>query len=305
LTDCLKTGKIREIYNKFLEIIMKKIGIIVKPHKPEAKDVLKELVLWVESHHLEAVLDVDTANIVNIKSKYQKSQIASLVDMIIVLGGDGTLLSVARLTVEKGIPILGVNLGGLGFLTEVTLDELYPTLEKVIKGDYIIDERMMLMTHIHRQGERLAQSPVLNDVVINHGIIARMIILDIFVNSQFVTSLRGDGLIISTPTGSTAYSLSAGGPIIHSTVNAVILTPICPHTLTNRPIVIPDNVKIEAILKTEDEGVMVTFDGQVGFSLRKDDIVEMRRAETMVKLIQSSGKNYYEVLRKKLKWGER
>ncbi len=284
---------------------MKKIGIIVKPHKPEAKDVLKELVLWVESHHLEAVLDVDTANIVNIKSKYQKSQIASLVDMIIVLGGDGTLLSVARLTVEKGIPILGVNLGGLGFLTEVTLDELYPTLEKVIKGDYIIDERMMLMTHIHRQGERLAQSPVLNDVVINHGIIARMIILDIFVNSQFVTSLRGDGLIISTPTGSTAYSLSAGGPIIHSTVNAVILTPICPHTLTNRPIVIPDNVKIEAILKTEDEGVMVTFDGQVGFSLRKDDIVEMRRAETMVKLIQSSGKNYYEVLRKKLKWGER
>jgi NAD+ kinase len=132
-----------------------------------------------------------------------------------------------------------------------------------------------------------------------------MIILDIFVNSQFVTSLRGDGLIISTPTGSTAYSLSAGGPIIHSTVNAVILTPICPHTLTNRPIVIPDNVKIEAILKTEDEGVMVTFDGQVGFSLRKDDIVEMRRAETMVKLIQSSGKNYYEVLRKKLKWGER
>lgn len=284
---------------------MKKIGIIVKPHKPEAKDVLKELVLWVESHHLEAVLDVDTANILNIKSKYQKSQIASLVDMIIVLGGDGTLLSVARLTVAKGIPILGVNLGGLGFLTEVTLDELYPTLEKVIKGDYIIDERMMLMTHIHRQGERLAQSPVLNDVVINHGIIARMIILDIFVNSQFVTSLRGDGLIISTPTGSTAYSLSAGGPIIHSTVNAVILTPICPHTLTNRPIVIPDNVKIEAILKTEDEGVMVTFDGQVGFSLRKDDIVEMRRAETRVKLIQSTGKNYYEVLRKKLKWGER
>ena len=284
---------------------MKKIGIIIKPHKPEAKEVLKKLVSWLEAQHLEAVLDVDTAKIIDAKSKYQKSQIASLVDMIIVLGGDGTLLSVARLTVSKGIPILGVNLGGLGFLTEVTLDELYPTLEKVIAGDCVVDERMMLMTHIHRQGERLAQSPVLNDVVINHGIIARMIILDIFVNSQFVTSLRGDGLIISTPTGSTAYSLSAGGPIIHPTVNAVILTPICPHTLTNRPIVIPNNVKIEAVLKTEDEGVMVTFDGQVGFSLRKDDIVEMRQAETRVKLIQSSGKNYYEVLRRKLKWGER
>jgi len=305
LTDCLKTGKIREIYNKFPEIIMKKIGIIVKPNKPEAKDILEKLVLWVESHHLEAVLDVDTANIVNKKSPYQKSQIFSQVDMIIVLGGDGTLLSVARLTINNGIPILGVNLGGLGFLTEVTLDELYPTLEKIITGEFIIDERMMLMTHIHRQGERLAQSPVLNDVVINHGVVARMIILDIYVNSQFVTSLRGDGLIISTPTGSTAYALSAGGPIIHPTVNAIILTPICPHTLTNRPIVIPDNVKIEVILRTEDEGVMVTFDGQVVFSLKKEDIIEVRTAETKVKLIRSKDKNYYEVLRKKLKWGER
>lgn len=284
---------------------MKKIGIIVKPHKPESKDVLNKLISWLESHKIEAVLDVDTAKIVNIKSGYQKSQIASQVDMIIVLGGDGTLLSVARLTISNGIPILGVNLGGLGFLTEVTLDELYPTLEKIIAGDFVTDERMMLMTHIHRQGERLAQSPVLNDVAINHGVVARMIILDIYVNAQFVTSLRGDGLIISTPTGSTAYSLSAGGPIIHPTVNAVILTPVCPHTLTNRPIVIPANVKIEAILRTEDEGVMVTFDGQVGFSLKKEDIVEVRTAETKIKLIRSPEKNYYEVLRKKLKWGER
>ncbi len=284
---------------------MKKIGIIIKPHKPEAKEVLKKLILWLKAHHLKAVFDVDAAKIIDAKSKYQKSQIASLVDMVIVLGGDGTLLSVARLTVAKGIPILGVNLGGLGFLTEVTLDELYPTLEKVIAGDFVTDERMMLMTHIHRQGERLAQSPVLNDVVINHGVVARMIILDIYVNAQFVTSLRGDGLIISTPTGSTAYSLSAGGPIIHPTVNAIILTPVCPHTLTNRPIVIPSSVKIEAILRTEDEGVMVTFDGQVGFSLKKEDIVEVRTAETKVKLIRSPEKNYYEVLRKKLKWGER
>ncbi|MBI5181431.1 MAG: NAD(+)/NADH kinase [Nitrospirae bacterium] len=284
---------------------MKKIGIIVKPRKPEPKDVLNKLISWLESHKIEAVLDVDTARIVNKKSPYQKSQISSQVDMIIVLGGDGTLLSVARLTINNGIPILGVNLGGLGFLTEVTLDKLYPTLEKVIAGDFVIDERMMLMTHIHRQGERLAQPPVLNDVVINHGVVARMIILDIYVDAKFVTSLRGDGLIISTPTGSTAYSLSAGGPIIHPTVDAIMLTPICPHTLTNRPIVIPNNVKIEAISKTEDEGVMVTFDGQVGFSLKKEDIVEVRAAETKVKLIRSPEKNYYEVLRRKLKWGER
>ena len=149
---------------------MKKIGIIVKPHKPESKDVLNKLISWLEAHRIEAVLDADTARIVNKKSPYQKSQISSQVDMMIVLGGDGTLLSVARLTINNGIPILGVNLGGLGFLTEVTLDELYPTLEKVINGEFIIDERMMLITHIHRQGERLAQSPVLNDVVINHGL---------------------------------------------------------------------------------------------------------------------------------------
>ncbi|MEK6683235.1 MAG: NAD(+)/NADH kinase [Nitrospirota bacterium] len=284
---------------------MKKIGIIAKPQNSQAvKKILDELLPWLVRQEKEAILDSDTASIAGLASPYQKSKVPSLVEMLIVLGGDGTLLSVARLVEGKDVPILGVNLGGLGFLTEVTVEELFGALGTIFKDEFVTDDRLMLKATVHRQGERVAQSLVLNDVVISKGTLARMIKLEIFINSQFVTALRGDGLILATPTGSTAYSLSAGGPIIYPSVEAMVLTPISPHTLTNRPIVIPNDVHVEVISKTREEGTMVTFDGQVGFSLRHEDVVEIRTAGSKIKLIRSPQRNYYEVLRRKLKWGE-
>ena len=283
---------------------MKNIGIVAKPRISAAKTVLEELYAYLTQQDKTVVMDQDTAALLGRTSAHQKSKIPSLVDMMIVLGGDGTLLSVARLIEGKEVPILGVNLGDLGFLTEVTLEELFPTLEKVFKKDFITDDRLMLKAHIHRQGERVAQSVVLNDVVVSKGTLARMIKLQIHIDGQFVTSLRGDGLIIASPTGSTAYSLSAGGPIVNPSVNAMVLTPISPHTLTNRPVVIPNNAHVEVTLKTGEEGTNVTFDGQVGFSLRQNDVVKVWTIDSKIKLIRSPDRNYYEVLRQKLKWGE-
>lgn len=284
---------------------MKKIGIIAKPQNALAvKKILDELLPWLARQGKEAILDSDTASIAGLTSPYQKSKVPSLVEMVIVLGGDGTLLSVARLVEGKSVPILGVNLGGLGFLTEVTVEELFSTLGMIFKNEFVTDDRLMLKAVVHRQGEPVAQSLVLNDVVISKGTLARMIKLEIFINKQFVTALRGDGLILATPTGSTAYSLSAGGPILYPSVEAMVITPISPHTLTNRPIVIPNDAHVEVISKTREEGTTVTFDGQVGFSLRHEDVVEIWTADSKIKLIRSPQRNYYEVLRRKLKWGE-
>ncbi len=284
---------------------MKKIGIIAKPQNTHAvKEILDVLLPWLDRQGKEAILDSDTASAAGLTSSYQKSRVPSMVEMVIVLGGDGTLLSVARLVEGKDVPILGVNLGGLGFLTEVTVEELYTTLEKIFKNEFVTDDRLMLKATVHRQGERVAHSLVLNDVVLSKGTLARMIKLEIFIDGQFVTALRGDGLILATPTGSTAYSLSAGGPILYPSVEAMLLTPISPHTLTNRPIVIPNNVRVEVVSKTREEGTAVTFDGQVGFSLRHEDVVEISTADSKIKLIRSPQRNYYEVLRRKLKWGE-
>jgi NAD+ kinase len=282
-----------------------RIGIVVKPQISLAKSVLEDLLNYLSRQGKEVFLEKETAALVGRSSSHRKSKIPSLADMIIVLGGDGTLLSVARLAEGKDVPILGVNLGGLGFLTEVTLEELYPTLEKIFKKDFVTDDRLMLRAAVLRQGEQVAHSMVLNDVVVSKGTLARMIKLEIDINGQFVTALRGDGLIVATPTGSTAYSLSSGGPIVYPSVDAVVLTPISPHTLTNRPIVIPTPVSgpIEVTMRTREEGPTVTFDGQVGFSLRDGDVVEIRAADSKVKLIRSPNRNHFEVLRKKLKWG--
>ena len=283
---------------------MKKIGIVVKPHTSIGKDILEKLLRYLAKKGKEVVMEQDTAALVGQSSQVRKSEIPGLVDMIIVLGGDGTLLSVSRLVEDRNVPILGVNLGGLGFLTEVTLEEIYPTLDKVFQEDFVTDDRLILKAYVHRQGERVAQSAALNDVVVSKGTLARMIKLEIFIDGQFVTSLRGDGLIVATPTGSTAYSLSAGGPIIYPSVDAIILTPISPHTLTNRPIAVPTKAKVEVIVKTREEGTTVTFDGQVGFSLRQNDTVEISSSENKAKLIRSPSRNHFEVLRRKLKWGE-
>lgn len=283
---------------------MKRIGILVKPEFPDAKPLLQDLVPWLRARGRDPLLDVRLAQLIGEPTSYSKQDLATLADMILVLGGDGTMLAAARLVEDRPTPILGVNVGGLGFLTEVTRDELYHALEQVFANAYVEEERLMLRSRIMRLGESVAQASVLNDVVLNKGAIARMVQLEISINGQLVTGLRGDGLIISTPTGSTAYSLSSGGPILNPSVHALILTPICPHTLTNRPIVIPQDVLVEVEMVSRDEGAMVTFDGQFGVALRHQDTIEVRASNHKTKLIRFPERTYYEMLRKKLKWGE-
>lgn len=283
---------------------MDKIGIITKPRKPEAIEAVRRLVPWLRDQGKEPFIEIDVASVLGERG-YQRSEIPPLVDMIIALGGDGTILSVARLVGDLGVPILGVNLGGLGFITEVSLDEIYTTLEDLFKGDYTFEERLMLTAHIHRKGGRIADYNVLNEVVINKGALAKIIDLDTYINKYYVTTFKADGLILATPTGSTAYSLSAGGPIIYPTLQSFVITPICPHTLTNRPIVLPDDFLVEIILKSESGDVFLTLDGQVGLSLMHEDIVEVKKSEGKIKLISSPKRDYFKILRTKLKWGER
>jgi NAD+ kinase len=252
------------------------------------------------------LLDADTASAIGETCSYPRSTIPDLVDCMMVLGGDGTLLSVARLLEERDVPILGINLGSLGFLTEITTTELFPRLQKVLDGHYVIQERMRLKTCIHRRdGACLPQPVVLNDVVLNKGALARIINLELSVDDLYLTTYRADGLIVSTPTGSTAYSMAAGGPIMHPNLQALILTPICPYTLSHRPLVLPDTAHIQVMLQTSDEDVRVTLDGQIGVELHYGDIVDIQQAARPMRLIRTLKKDeYFHILRTKLKWGE-
>ena len=233
----------------------------------------------------------------------ETDKLAGEVDLILVLGGDGTMISTARLIGDQEVPVLGVNYGGLGYLAEFRIQELYTALESILAGNYRLDKRVMLAIELHRADTSLTRNRVLNDVVINKSALARIIEIEAYLNRQFVNSFRADGLIVSTPTGSTAYNLSAGGPVIFPSMNAVVITPICPFTLSNRPIVVPDDAEIELLLKTDHEEVALTFDGQVGFPLKVDDRVAIRKSRTTFNLIQPSNRNYFDVLRDKLRWG--
>jgi len=290
---------------------MKRIGIIAKQNKPEAIALIahliehlrfKEVDLYLEESIGKALAGFPSGPRFN---SIKREEIPSQVEMVIVLGGDGTLLSVARLVGKYRVPILGVNLGGLGFLTEITLKELDKVIERVLEGDFVVDERVALQAAVLRRGERMADFTVLNDAVINKGALARIIDLETSINGEYLTTFKSDGLILSTPTGSTAYNLSAGGPIIYPSLHCIIITPICPHTLTNRPIVIPDDVTIRVVLKTTQQEVLLTLDGQQGFMLEYEDIVEVKKSETSILLIKSPYRHYFELLREKLKWGER
>ena len=227
------------------------------------------------------------------------------VDLLIVLGGDGTLLSAVRFLQGERVPILGVNLGGLGFLTEITLEELYPVLERTLEGKIETEKRMKLSATVIRQGKKEGEYTVLNDVVISKSVLARIIHLRNSINGAYVTTYRGDGVIISTPTGSTAYSMAAGGPIVHPSMDSVLITPICPHTLTNRPLLVPDRATVDFTLETEESDVRLTLDGQVGCALLPFDRVVITKAKSHVSFIKSPFKDYFEILRTKLKWGER
>lgn len=286
-----------------MNTIIKKIGIISKPRKSDAGPILSDLVRWLKGRGIEPLMDQETAGLIDFDSSHKRPDIALLSDFIIVLGGDGTLISVARLIGGRGTPILGVNLGSLGFLTEVTLEEMYPLLEKILAGDMSLDERWTLDVSVQRGDIELANFTVLNDVVINKGALARMILMETVIDGRYLNTYRADGLIISTPTGSTAYSLSAGGPIINPSVGAIIISPICPHTITNRPIVVREDVMIEVTLRSENEDVLVTLDGQEGYPLQYLDKVVVKKSANTVRLITSPDKDYYEVLRQKLRWG--
>lgn len=283
---------------------MKKIGIIAKIDKPQAIEVSEKLVSWLKGKGIEPVIDEGLGSLLGLSGCCSKKELASISDMLLVLGGDGTMLAAARLAGSSGIPILGVNLGSLGFLTEITIDELYPALEKVLKGEFETEERVMLSATVMRNGVEIGKYTVLNDVVVNKGSSSRIIDLETKINGDYVTTYKADGLIVSTPTGSTAYSLSAGGPIIYPSLHAFTLTPICSHTLTNRPIIISDDSIVSiSILSKED--ILLTLDGVAGPALHSGDIVEIKKADAIIHLIKSPYRNYYEVLRTKLKWGER
>ena len=285
---------------------IQKIGIISKPRKAEIREIVPPLLGWLRERRIEAYMDKETGAILESSEKcLTRNEIPAQADLLIVLGGDGTLLATARALNRKPVPILAVNLGGLGFLTVITREELYPTLEQVLAGNFHTERRVQIEGEIVRADESLASFLALNDVVLNKGAIARILDFDVRVDGQFVSSYKSDGLIVSTPTGSTAYSLAAGGPVIVPTVGAFIVTPICAHTLTNRPLVVPDSATIEVVLQTQREAAYLTVDGQVGIAARSDDIVRVRKSGSFVELVQPTRKNYFEILRQKLKWGER
>ena len=281
------------------------IAVIAKPHHPRLPEVLKGLAAWARKSSVRLLLDRETAGRFSGRlSTMSRKNLARKADLLLVLGGDGTLLSAARAIDQHQIPILGVNMGSMGFLTEFTLDELYPVLETIRAGTYEVEDRIMLTVELHRKRRMLNRYTALNDCVINNGALARMTDLDITIDDQYVTNYKADGLIVATPTGSTAYSLSAGGPIVQPSLGAIILTPICPHILTNRPLVLRDNVTLRVDLRNGSD-VMLTVDGQVGAPMQSGDSILLRKSPYVTRLVQPLQKNHFQVLRAKLKWGER
>jgi NAD+ kinase len=287
----------------------KRVGIVVKPHQPDALKTICGVVKWLNERGMTLVggpelererIEHETGCAVE---ALELEKLVATVDLMLVLGGDGTMIATARMIGDTEVPVLGVNYGGLGYLAEFRIEELYVALESIVSGNYRLDKRVMLAVELLRGDELVTRNRVLNDVVINKSALARIIEIEAYLNQQFVTSFRADGLIVSTPTGSTAYNLSAGGPVIFPSMNAVVITPICPFTLSNRPIVVPDDAVIELRLKTQQEDVALTLDGQVGFPLKVEDRVVIRKSRATFNLVQPTNRNYFDVLRDKLRWG--
>ena len=285
--------------------MLKKIGVYAKKDHPDAEQLALDICSRLQRENIEVLLEDSLAEQIGQINGFDEDEIPALADLIIVLGGDGTLISVARRVGHRDIPILGINLGRLGFLTEVTQAELPEMLDRLVSGDYETSDRMMLDASIRRNGEVVGTYTVLNDVVINKGALARIIDMATSVDGRYLSTYKADGLIISTPTGSTGYNLAAGGPIIFPEINSLVISPICPHMLTNRPIVVWSKSVIEIEVKFENDVVFFTADGQVGRKLLPGDIVEVRRSEARTKLVTSPSKDYFAILRTKLSWGER
>jgi NAD+ kinase len=289
-----------------------RVGIVAKRGLRAASDHLERLGGWLRERRIEVVFDTDTATLAGAgagPTARSRDDLPRDVDLVMVLGGDGTLLSMATRIAEAGrdIPILGVNFGSLGFLTETRIDELYPALEAAVHGRASIDERMMLAAEAFRDREPFDRRVVLNDVVFTKAALSRIIELSISVSSGLMTKVKADGLIVASATGSTAYNLAAGGPIIHPRVDAIAVTPIAPHTLTNRPVVIPGSevIEVRPHVDTSVDEIFVTYDGQAGYPLQRGDVVRIRKSDRRLRLIKAPTRSYFEVLREKLKWGER
>jgi NAD+ kinase len=289
-----------------------RVGLVAKHNLDAAAGLLAELAGWLEARGVEAVFETETAALAGLppeRPTTTRDALPASCDLVVVLGGDGTLIGMANRIAQAGVdvPILGVNFGSLGFLTEITLAELYESLDAVLAGTAEMDRRMMLRARTLRDHTGYAQRIVLNDVVITKGALSRIIELAVTVGDQPVMRVRADGLIVASPTGSTAYNLAAGGPIVHPALDAVLLTPIAPHTLTNRPVIIPasSTIRVEPLMDNAHDEVFVTFDGQSGHALQADDVVEIVRAARPLRIVRSPRRTYFDVLRQKLKWGER
>ncbi len=289
-----------------------RVGLVAKSRLDAAAGVLVDLAGWLEARGIRAVFETDTAVLAGLPTGHpteSRDSLPAASDLIIVLGGDGTLIGMAGRIARAGtdIPIVGVNFGSLGFLTEITLPELYPSLESVFDGTAQIDERLMLNARTLRDGTTFSERVALNDVVITKGALSRIIDLSVAIADRPVMRVRADGLIVASPTGSTAYNLAAGGPILHPEVDAMLLTPIAPHMLTNRPIVIPGSseVRVQHAMNGSNDEVFVTLDGQYGHPLQPADVISIRRAERPLRLVRASTRTYFDVLREKLKWTER
>jgi len=288
---------------------IKRIGVVVKPHQPDALQTLCRLTEWLSQREIKLVggpeiererIEHETGCVVE---SIKEEALAKAVDLMLVLGGDGTMIATARMLGDIEVPVMGVNYGGLGYLAEFPLEELFSALEAILAGDYKVQERLMLAVELRRGEELITKNRVLNDVVVNKSALARIIDIEAYLNNQFLNRFRADGLIVSTPTGSTAYNLSAGGPIIFPSMNAIVITPICPFTLSNRPIVVPDDSVIEVRLMTKNEEVALTLDGQVGFPLQAGDRALIRKSKATFNLVQPANRNYFDVLRDKSQWG--
>lgn len=282
-----------------------KFGIVGKKEDKEVYNITKELCLWLQRRNADFLVEKGLGEKIDASPLVDENELAEQIDILIVLGGDGTFLGASRLVHGYEVSILGVNLGGLGFLTEFTVDELYLIMEKILEGDYETEKRERLRSKHVRNKKVVGVYSALNDLVINNGPVSRVVDLAIYINGEHITTPKADGIIFSTPTGSTAYSLSAGGPIVYPTLPVIIMTPICPHVLTNRPLVVSSDTEIKVVVLQDAHNTYVTLDGQIGFPLEKGDEIYLKNSDSHVNIIKSPFRDYFSILKTKLMWGER
>ncbi|MBD0324920.1 MAG: NAD(+)/NADH kinase [Pyrinomonadaceae bacterium] len=289
---------------------IRRVGVVIKPQLSEAVPTLRRLAEWLSARGVrllggpeieQARAECGAGETIDIVTH---EELARNVDLVVALGGDGTMIATARLLADADVPVLGINYGTLGYLAEFRIEEMFTGLDAVFRGDYHIESRVRLAVELFREESKLMHNRVLNDVVINKSALSRIVHIEAYLNQQLISAFRADGLIISTPTGSTAYNLSAGGPVIYPSMNAVVITPICPFTLSDRPLVVPDDALIEVFLRTPNEEVFLTLDGQVGLPLAVGDRILIHKSHTSFKIVQPPNRNYFEVLREKLRWGK-